>query len=143
MSAAFPLAGLLRLRKVQEDQAVGEFAAASARVRRTSSRLIRTRDDLADTTSTPVDATTLHALVAARAAAQSQLADLSHTLAAERSVAARARDDLDSARRATSALEKLEQRHRIESIAEELRIEQSRLDERTVQEWHRERGSQP
>lgn len=142
MSAAFPLAGLLRLRKVQEDQAAGGFAAANARAQHTRARLVRTRDDLAETTSAPVDTATLHALVAARAAAQSQLADLAHTLAAEHASAAQARAELDAARSATGALEKLEERHRLEATAQELRVEQVQLDERSVQEWHRERGSE-
>lgn len=143
MSAPFSLAGLLRLRKVQEDQAAGEYAVATARIRRTSTRVRHVRDELAAATSAPVSAATLHALAAARAAAQSQLADLSHVLAADELSAVRALDGLNSARRAVSALEKLEHRHRVESVTEELRREQIGLDERTVQEWHRRGGSRP
>ena len=126
----FRLAGLMKVRKLEEDQAAAELArrtiaAQVAATRRESSLSALTTQYLPDQS----DARSWQVSVAARAAASAALTD---ARAAERS-ASHAEDGArlawNGAHTATSVLSKLEHRHVVEQTREELEAEQKVLDE--------------
>lgn len=130
MTPAFPLAGLLRLRRLQEEQAAAELARAHA-VRRAAQLRREATEDLLAGTAMPHrgDEMDWRAAVAARAALTG--------LVGEATLAIRALDDgVDAAHRAWSAartvtttLDKLGERHEAAARAEAERLEQLVLDE--------------
>lgn len=126
----FRLASLLRLRRLQEDQAAIELAKAAAERLRASERAERHHRDLAGHRTPGItSAAGWTASVAARAA----LSAASRQAAAEAATAADRADAATStwqdARRDTAALERLEERHDAEVAADRLRAEQLHLDE--------------
>jgi flagellar FliJ protein len=129
MNRRFPLAGLLRLRQLEQDQAAARFGAANARLRALSAREETALTGTERIASDVESSASLRAVAAARASAMSMLADL-HTLA---EVAESERDDaqleLAAARARTVGLEKLEARHAEAVAAAELAAEQGVLDE--------------
>jgi len=139
MGKVFPLAGLLRLRRLQQEQAAAELAAANARLRAASARRTRAREALELSTSAVHDSATLGALAAARASSRSMLADLDALRGRYESEAGASERDYNAARLTALPLEKLESRHDEEARAEELRAEQSVLDELAAASWHRKR----
>ncbi|PYI66859.1 flagellar export protein FliJ [Arthrobacter livingstonensis] len=129
MTKTFRLAGLLRLRKLQEDQASASLARANDNRKSHARRLASARGELADSASDAGSAAALSAAAAARAASRSlllELRSLATTLEAE---ADSAQAVLLEAKTAASSLEKLEERHQLDSVSAELLAEQGFLDE--------------
>ncbi|MEA5457149.1 flagellar export protein FliJ [Sinomonas sp. JGH33] len=129
MNPQFPLAGLLRLRRLEQDQAAARLGAANARLRALSAREDAARAE-AERISSDVDgAAALRAVAAARASSLGMLAEL-HALAeladAERDEALL---EFGAARARTIGLEKLEARHADAVAAADLAAEQGLLDD--------------
>jgi flagellar FliJ protein len=129
MTVPFSLAGLLRLRRLEEDQAAAVFGAAVSRHAGFTARTERALTEL-DRLPAEVDGlAVLHTAAAARAASSAMLTELhalSDAAAAQRDAAER---DLGLARARTLGLEKLEARHGAAVQAAELAAEQVVLDE--------------
>ncbi|WP_426763982.1 flagellar FliJ family protein [Pseudarthrobacter sp. 1G09] len=140
MNRQFPLAGLLRLRKMQEDQAAAGMSRAASRSRTAGERRAAARTELGDSGATASSSASLLAIAAARASSQSMLADLDALAAAADEQLADARADYTQARRSAVGLEKLEGRHHAERAAADLLAEQGVLDEIASTAWHRNAG---
>jgi flagellar protein FliJ len=140
MGRLFPLAGLLRLRHLQQDRAATDLAAANKRLKENAERRTRARGALAGTATEVANSTALRAAAVARASTRGMLADL-EALATER---VRERDlaqsAFDAARTRSIGLEKLEDKHVKNLAAEELHSEQKVLDEIASVTWHRRRN---
>lgn len=143
MNRQFPLAGLLRLRKMQQDQAATGMARASSRALTARERGAAARTELGNSNQTAASSSSLLAIAAARASSQSMLADLDALAAAAEAQLAEARTDYTEARRKAVGLEKLELRHGAELAVAELRAEQGVLDEIASTSWHRTAGQAP
>ena len=129
MSRQFPLAGLLRLRQLEQDQAAARFGAVNARLRALAGREESVRAQGDGITSEVDSSAALRAVAAARASSMSMLADLralSELAASEREDA---QVEFAAARARTIGLEKLEARHSEAVAAAELAAEQGVLDE--------------
>jgi flagellar FliJ protein len=137
MTSHFPLAGLLRLRRLEEDRAAARYGAASARL---AALTARQESSLAEADQLPAEFETVSALAAAAAARASSMSMLSEiralttTAEAERDTAQR---DFGAARARTVGLEKLEARHASAATAAELAAEQVVLDELGSSARHR------
>lgn len=129
MARAFRLAGLLRLRQAQQDQAAAALAASADRLRDAADARLRARRTLADSPTDVTDAATLSAVAAARASTRGMLVELDAVSARREAEHESARAAHAEARRAAVGLEKLEARHAEQVAAEELRAEQVVLDE--------------
>lgn len=129
MTVPFSLAGLLRLRRLEEDQAAAVFGAAVTRHAGFTTRTERALTEL-DRLPAELDGlAVLHTAAAARAASSAMLSELralTDAAAAQRDAAER---DLGQARARTLGLEKLEARHGATVQAAELAAEQVVLDE--------------
>jgi flagellar FliJ protein len=137
MSRAFPLAGLLRLRHAQQDEAGSMLASANARLADATARRARTAAMLAGEPLQVVDAATLFAVSAARASTRGMLAELDAMAAARRAEVDTAQTAFNAARTLSIGLEKLEVKHAERVIAEDARAEQLVLDEVASTSWHR------
>ncbi|MFZ3453271.1 flagellar export protein FliJ [Arthrobacter sp. 7Tela_A1] len=137
MGRDFPLAGLLRLRRLQQDSAAGELAAANAKLRRTSAARSEAYDSLAATPLEAADPATLNAIAAARASSRSLLADLLSAEALDSAAASNAQTEFHAARARSVGLEKLEDKHAEALAVEDLHAEQTVLDELAGTTWHR------
>ena len=135
MTRQFPLAGLLRLRKIREDQAAGTLAAANAEVRTTSERDAHIRSELSESTPTVANSAAINAVYTARAASRSMLAELDALATLQRTAAAESSAEFAEARSQSVRLEKLELRHTEAALSEELRAEQIVLDEIASRSW--------
>ena len=129
MPSPFPLAGLLRLRRLREDTAAGELAAANALLRSATARRGRAHRDLASLGSEASGPDGLRTLHAARASSAAMLADLQSLAAMHARRSAEAEQELAAAHALTRTVEKLEERHTAARAAEELQNEQLALDE--------------
>jgi flagellar FliJ protein len=138
MVRLFPLAGLLRLRHLQEDQAASRLSAANGRLRENDFRQMRARTALGSSLSEVTTTAALHAVAAARASSRSMLADLDGLRKGFRSEVDAAQDAFDAARTRVVELEKLEERHAEALAAEDLHVEQTTLDEIASVAWHRD-----
>lgn len=130
MSRPFPLAGLLRLRAMAEDQAVGELAAARRDQRSAAERAGRTAERLGSwQPPAAADLAAWQAAVAARVALSSLLVE--HTDDVDRAdhVVADKQQRWTAARTRTRAVERLEEKHVEQVATEEGRAEQAALDE--------------
>ncbi|WP_286278495.1 flagellar FliJ family protein [Naasia aerilata] len=127
MPRDFSLAGLLRLRRLQEDESAGRLLRARSRASELAAQRTHVRDSLVDDEAVSVES--MHAISAARASTSSMLADLKNLELEQDAEVARAAAEHAAARAQTLALEKLEERHAEEQAAEELRAEQTVLDE--------------
>jgi flagellar FliJ protein len=136
MSREFSLAGLLRLRHLQQDEAAGHLASANARLDSTSVQRNRARAALGATRADVSSTETLYAMAAGRASMRSMLADLDSMLTQQHEEAAEANEAFSAARAKTVALEKLEAKHIETEKVEELRAEQSVIDEIASTSWH-------
>lgn len=141
MKRAFPLAGLLRLRHLQQDSAAGDLAAAHVLAQENDTRRMRARVALGGTPSAATSTEALHAMAAARASTRSMLADLDALGQDHRATVADAQSTFDAARAESRGLEKLEDRHAASVTAEGLHAEQTVLDEIAATRWHREQNS--
>ena len=139
MARTFTLAALLRLRHIEQDSATGALSAANARLRDHQSRRARARIELGGTPTDPANAAALNAVAAARAASRGMLADLESLELHELGVVSTARQQLDDARARAISLEKLAEKHDQLAAAEDLRAEQTIIDELASTSWHRER----
>ncbi|MFD1214787.1 hypothetical protein ACFQ36_22425 [Arthrobacter sp. GCM10027362] len=137
MARSFPLAGLLRLRHLQQDQAAGKLAAANARLQDNGRSILQARTLLGETVSEVSDAAALQAVAAARASSRGMLADLQALEQLRQGEAEQARLAFQQARAQAVALEKLEARHAGAAAAEELHGEQVVLDELASGAWQR------
>lgn len=129
MTAHFPLAGLLRLRRLEQDQAAGHLGAASSRLAALAAREGRA---VAEAERIPSDADTsaaLLAVAAARASSMSMLTELRGLAATAEAEQAEAEREFGAARARTVGLEKLEARHAAAAAASALAAEQVILDE--------------
>ena len=136
MSAQFSLAGLLRLRKLQEDQRAAELNTARDREAVGLARTRRIRRTLAEGHEDPTAHASLASIAASRASSAtllSELSEIDRANAAEVGTAATAHAD---AHRKTLGLEKLETRFEEKKLAEELREEQLLLDDLSSRAWH-------
>jgi flagellar FliJ protein len=140
MNRQFPLAGLLRLRKMQEDQAASGLARANSRSTTMRNRRADARTELGNSGETAGSSSAMLAIAAARASSQSMLADLDALSAAAEAQLAAARTEYTEARRQAVGLEKLELRHGAELAVADLRTEQGVLDEIASTSWHRTAG---
>lgn len=137
MARNFPLAGLLGLRRLEENQAAAELSAANARKGALRDRQDRAWRELNGSPVEAPDATALHWAATARASSHSMLADLTALAALAEDDAAQAQAKLQAARARTTGLEKLQDHHMAALAAEDLRGEQSVLDEIAATSWHR------
>jgi flagellar FliJ protein len=141
MANPFSLAALLRLRRLQQDNAASEVSVSRARAAEVSARRRYAENSLANLMSPNGSSETLRWTAAARAASSSTLGDLGVLEDEWERRMAEARERLEESRKATISLEKLEERHDAAEQKEFLRTEQNALDEistRTVnakQKW--------
>lgn len=140
MTASFPLAGLLRLRRLEEDRAGARLGARTAHLRSLAAQESRAVAD-ADQIPTDVDSMiALRAVAAARASSMSMLGELQALTASAEVECAAAQREYAAARASTVGLEKLETRHAAAAQAAELAAEQAVLDELGGAAHHRARG---
>lgn len=137
MARSFPLAGLLRLRQMQQDQAAIDLSAANVKVAEGTARQRRARSSLGATASESSSTAALFAVAASRAASRSMLAELEALDCDHRA----ARDDANTAFTAARArslgLEKLEVRFADAVATGRLAAEQAVLDEISSTSRHR------
>jgi flagellar FliJ protein len=139
MARSFPLAGLLRLRQVQQDQAAIDLAAANARVAEGTARQRRARSSLGATSSEAASTSVLYAVAASRAASRGMLAELQALECDHLAALDTANTAFTSARSRSIGLEKLEVRFDDAVASGALRAEQAVLDEIASTGWHRTR----
>lgn len=135
MSRSFSLAGLLRLRGIQERQAAEALARANIEARQSATRERHARAALAATGTEAVDVRTLAAIAASRVAARSQLSDLAMLQGEQRSRLELARSEHAKAKRDALGLEKLEEAHDEREQQRELHEEQTAIDEIATTRW--------
>ncbi|WP_432535488.1 hypothetical protein [Kineococcus arenarius] len=134
MSAKAILA-LLKLRKVQQDEAKGELAAANAVLRREQQRAARVRRDLGDAHLSDETMAAWTASVARRAALVSDL-DAARALTRRLEMDVTAKQAAWArARRAERSLERVVERHELAQEQAALAADQRALDDRTVAEF--------
>ncbi|MCP2032929.1 flagellar FliJ protein [Okibacterium sp. HSC-33S16] len=136
MTRSFSLAGLLRLRRLREDQAAGNLAAANAEVHDAAMRTAHARDLLADTPAEVKNTAALNAINTARTASRSMLAELNALSALKQAAADESAAAFAAARSESVRIEKLETRHSDLLAQEDLRAEQLVLDEIASRSWH-------
>ena len=141
MKRIFPLAGLLRLRHIQQDEAAGKLAAANSRVQDNETRRDRARALLHTGAHTPTSAASMNAMAAARASSRSMLSDLDALGQGHLATLALAQTAFDAARAEAIGLEKLEARHIAAVAAADLHAEQIVLDEIASTRWHRDQAA--
>jgi flagellar FliJ protein len=127
--ALFSLAGLLRLRRLKEDQAAAEVGRARSRASEIAAERHQLIGALSDRGHDARDVRGIAAISAARASTSTMLADLEGLRRTQEEILARAEAEHRAARRATLSVEKLEERHVVQARADELRVEQGVLDE--------------
>lgn len=138
MNRQFSLAGLLRLRQIQQDQAATGLARARSRSSSVRAREASARRQLGSNDPDIVSSASLRAVAASRSASHSMLADLQNLSRAAEADEAAAREEFIAARTRSVGLEKLEARHHAEVMTAELRAEQSALDEISSTIRHRD-----
>jgi flagellar FliJ protein len=142
MTQRFSLAGLLRLRHLQQELAAADLAAARNRLDATNVRQERARVALGGSSADVTSTSALYAIAAGRAALRSTLADLNALHEGQQAEAMAAEVALGAARATSISLEKLEVKHTTRVEAEAVVAEQHVLDELASTSWHRdnERG---
>ncbi len=129
MTTSFSLAGLLRLRRLEEDQAGAVFGAATARH---AALVARTDRAIADADAMRAEVDTLYelqAIAAGRASATARLAELRALTSAAEDERHWAEKGFGAARGKTLGLEKLETKHDDAMRTADLAAEQVVLDE--------------
>ena len=142
MKRLFPLAGLLRLRHLQQDQASVDLAAANSALRNHDERHLHARGALAGLSATPTSLAAMHAMAAARASSRSMLGDLDALGRNHQAAVDAAQTTFDAATADSIRLEKLELRHDEALAAEDLHSEQTVLDEIASTRWHRDQNGE-
>ncbi len=135
MSRVFALAGLLRYRRLREDQAAASLAGARRAVQAAADALLHEQDRLDGTSVEVCSAAALQAVAAARTAARARLTELGAVEVRGRTELHRSQLEFNAARSRTLALEKLSDRHAQSEAVEELRQEQLVLDELAGTAW--------
>jgi flagellar FliJ protein len=135
MTSAFPLAGLLRLRKLQEDKSAAALAAARSRTEDVRRRNRRLREVLGADSTTASSIEHVVAIAAARASSSSMLSELEALGRSTADEEARTLADHQESRRRAITLEKLEEKHQVAVEAERGAAEQRVLDELAVRGW--------
>lgn len=138
MNRQFSLAGLLRLRQIQQDQAATGLARARSRSSSVRARESAARRELAGSEEPISSSASLRAVAAARSSSHSMLADLQNLAKMAETEEAAARSEFIAARTRSVGLEKLQARHTAEVNTADLRAEQSTLDEIASTVWHRD-----
>lgn len=129
MTRAFSLAGLLRVRGIQERQAAQRLSRAVIDAQHTEARDRALRAHLAAEGAEAVDVRSLAALAAARVAGRSLLADLTALAQVQQEEVASARTEHSAARRSVRGLDRLAEAHAARLRAADLHAEQVELDE--------------
>lgn len=130
MAAAFRLAGLLRLRRLQEDQAAAVLARANAERQDAVDHRDETAEMLAGTIfPAHGDELVWRAAVAGRASLTGLTMEATAALAAVEARVDQATGEWSAARTRATTLSKLEERHEVLVRAEEEAAEQLVLDE--------------
>ncbi|WP_426184690.1 flagellar FliJ family protein [Microbacterium sp. TWP3-1-2b2] len=129
MTRGFSLAGLLRVRQIQERAAAQRLSRAVIDARHTEARDRHLRSALAGEGTDAVDVRSLAALAAARSAGRSMLADLTALAEVQSQSVDEARAEHAEARRAMRGLDRLAEAHAVRARTDELRVEQAELDE--------------
>jgi flagellar FliJ protein len=127
--ATFPLAALLRLRRLREDQAAASVGRARSRASQLAAQRGRLIDTLSDRDSDTTDIRGIAAMAAARASAAVMLSDLEGLRQAQERAVDEAEGEHRTARREAAVVQKLEERHGEQERARELSAEQAALDE--------------
>jgi flagellar protein FliJ len=125
----FDLSGLLRLRRLKEDQAKGEVSRSRSRASDLAAERHQLIDTLSDRGHDSPGVRGIAAIAAARASTSSLLADLEAMEIDQARRVAEADAAYHAAHRDTRTLEKLEERHDETERAKDLRDEQIVLDE--------------
>lgn len=126
----FTLAGLLRLRQVQEDRAAADLGAAERDRGAAVERAQQTADRLAAShLPSGVDSTTWLAAAASRLSLEALLDEDAARVVTTTDVAVARRADWTRARQAERTVERLEEHHEARELAAELSAEQRVLDE--------------
>lgn len=129
MTRSFSLAGLLRVREIQERAAAQRLSRAVIDAQHTEARDRSLRAHLSGVGSEAVDVRSLAALAAARVAGRTLLADLATLSELQEQTVDQARAEHADARRAMRGLDRLAQAHALQVRAAELHAEQAELDE--------------
>lgn len=132
MSRSFPLAGLLRVRGIQERAAAERLSRAALEHAHTEARDRQLRASLTTDVDAPEDVRTLSALAASRVAARSLLSDLRVLREAQTAAVDAARAEHATARIDEQGLGRLADAHGRREHARILREEQAVLDELAV-----------
>ncbi len=129
MTRSFSLAGLLRVRSIQERAAAQELSRAVIEENQTRTRERHLRAALAATDSDAVDVRSLAAMAAARVAGRSMLADLESLAQVQQQAVSDAQSTHSEVRREVRGLDRLAAAHLARMQADALRAEQQELDE--------------
>ncbi|MDF2580774.1 MAG: hypothetical protein K0S49_2353 [Microbacterium sp.] len=129
MKRGFPLAGLLRIRGIQQRAAAAHLSRAAMEQQRTEARDRQLRAALTTSADTPGDVRTLAALAASRVAARSLLTDLDTLRSAQRDEVDAARARFTDARRAEQGIDRLADAFHDRERARRDAAEQAVLDE--------------
>ena len=129
MARDFRLAGLLRLRQVQQDQAASDLASANSRARESAARQNRARAALGGVGAEATSSSVLYAIAAARSSSRSMLSELEAVETLDRERVRQAADAYAQARARSLGLEKLEARHTETQNAADLAAQQAAIDE--------------
>jgi flagellar protein FliJ len=136
MAGRFRLAGVLRLRKLEEDQARMRLVGADADLGETLERVGGLAAYVGASPEHASSGASLAAIAASRAASASLFAVLDAEARLRVQEVDEARAELQRARTASLGLEKLEERHDDETARAEGRAEQATLDEVASSPWH-------
>ena len=127
--SAFRLGGLLRLRRLEEEQAAAELARATAERRAAALRRSSAAEELGAASLPSGDDLSFQAAVAGRASLMGMVGESTLWLAAAGARVEGAQAVWTTRRTAVRTLDKLEERHDAAVGAEEARLEQLLLDE--------------
>lgn len=127
--AIFGLAGLLRLRRLGEERAAYDMVRARSRAAELAHERHQLLDQLSDHGHDARDVRGIAAISAARASTSTMLSDLQALAATQQRIVGDAEERHRIAKRDVRTVEKLEERHDEVERAEELRLEQTVLDE--------------
>ena len=141
MERAFRLAGLLRLRKLQEDQAAALLATSNAGLRRSEAARDGRQLALAHHTLPDGDQRVFATAVAGRASLGGLLIEATTAVGGAREKVAVDTDLWSAARSLSIGLEKLEDKHRVVVQHEDDRLEQIVLDEIASRSAHAAAGA--